>query len=90
MKINEKTNKLLTYVIILAVFFTIIILMASGREGNKCMSNPFVYGAEKLSETDTGKVICSCSFPNSNYEPFSFNEKGIISVEDSLGELKGG
>lgn len=79
---NEKTNKLLTYAIILMVFFAIIILIISGREGNKCMNNPFVYGAEKVSKTDAEGVTCSCSFANQNYEPFSFNEEGIISIEE--------
>ena len=86
---NEKINKLLTYVIILMVFFAIIILIFSGREGNKCMSAPFTYGAEKVSETDAESIMCSCSFANPKYEAFSFNEEGMISIEDSL-ELKGG
>ncbi len=83
---NQKINNLLTYTIILMVLFAIIILIFSGREGNECMNNPFIYGAEKVSKTDAESIMCSCSFPNSKYEPFSFNEDGIISLENPLGE----
>lgn len=84
---NKKTNKLLTYAIILMVFFAIIILIVSGREGNKCMNNPFIFGAEKVSETDAEGITCACSFTNQKYERFYFNEEGIMSLEDSLYNL---
>ncbi len=84
---NQKINKLLTYAIILMVFLAIIILIYSGREGNKCMNNPFVYGAEKVTETDAEGISCVCSFINKEYETIYFNEEGMMSLEDSLGEF---
>lgn len=64
----------LLYTFIVVIVALIGIAFFSIQDGNKCFGNPLVYGAQKATNPDTGRISCSCSFSNPSYSPFFFNE----------------
>lgn len=60
------------------VFLGFVIVLFMVKDGNSCISNPFLYGAEKAQTVDSGELSCQCSFPyNPNYSPFRFDKDNI-------------
>lgn len=76
--------KYMTYVLTIGIFVTIAILVFAVDDGNACLANPFLYGADKISDEQTKGVSCTCNFQNPNYASFVFN-KDNISVTPVLG-----
>ncbi|MFA6190649.1 MAG: hypothetical protein WC711_04055 [Candidatus Staskawiczbacteria bacterium] len=42
----------------------------------KCMTSPFTYGAEKVSQGNLS-VMCSCYFNDIKYAPFYFDKNKV-------------
>ncbi len=77
-------NKLLLYLIGILVLIFLMILLLAFRDGNKCISNPLTYGAEKMSGEDQGNFSCICGFDNPQYEQVYFNSEEITTIKDSI------
>ncbi len=52
------------------------------KDAQACVGNPFIYGANKITNEDTGDIYCSCSFWSQRYSRFYFDE-------DSIGVIRG-
>ena len=73
-----KINKEILFYIMLILFFLMAILMFLGlKDAEKCLGNPFKYGANKITSQDTGDINCVCSFESAEYAPFYFNKEEI-------------
>lgn len=72
-----KLKTIVIWFLILMTFIVLLLTYLSFNDGQKCVSNPFVYGADKLSSEETGNLFCSCSFSNPNYAPFYFNKENV-------------
>ncbi len=60
------------------VFLVLIVLMFFIIKDNRdCISNPFTYGADKISH-ENNNVYCNCYFDNPSSNTFSFNKKEIF------------
>lgn len=91
MKMKATKDKILVASLIALVIMAFVFLGMAFREGNKCTANPLIYGADKLSSTETGDFSCSCSFSNSNYDPLYFDKENISSLTNYQStQLKGG
>lgn len=55
-----------------------------GVKGDKCISDPFTFGANKVDNEfkDTGGIFCRCSFSSPRYGGFYFTKEGL--VQDTL------
>ncbi len=60
----------------MAIFFFAL------QDGNTCVSDPLVYGAERATGDDQGKLMCSCSFSNPFYASFYFDNEGLFAFEE--------
>ena len=73
-------NKTLNITLILLVLIVIGIFLLARSDGQECISNPLVYGANKLSSEETGTFSCLCSFSNAGYEDVYFDDKNISTL----------
>lgn len=65
-------------IIIILMLFMIKEFSQMKREGNKCISSPFVWGAQKVAKEE-GSLLCSCI--TGSLISFSFNEDGMNNVQ---------
>ena len=79
-KIEVPSWLLITYIVCMVLMLVIFYL--ANQDGNKCISNPMVYGAEKASSEVTGYISCSCSFSNPEYVPFHFTSDGMYYMDE--------
>ena len=79
---RKKQSKIVTIILIIALLIGMAFLLNEFRylnkEGTKCRTDPFVWGASKVASNKGGHVECSCSVstPISTI-PFSFTENGV-------------
>ena len=75
-KIN---NLKIALLILMGLFILIILFLVLGfKEGSKCLENPFIYGANKITTRETGEIRCTCNFlENQKYAPFYFNTEEV-------------
>ena len=52
-----------------------VLFVFAMNDGNQCLSNPLVYGVNKATSEDTGKLSCSCNFQNPKYQTLYFDEE---------------
>ncbi len=71
------------YGLLICIILIIIIFILGLEDGNSCLSNPMIYGAQKAVDDVTGPIRCTCTFGNPEYAPFYFNEKEM-GVETDL------
>lgn len=63
---------------LMGLFVLILLFMVLGfRDGSKCLANPFIYGANKITSDETGEIRCVCSMDNPRYAPFYFNKDEV-------------
>lgn len=65
-------NYLIIAVIVL-LLLAIVFLFLLGKDGQECLSNPLVYGANKVVSDDSGGLLCRCYYNSPMYAPFYFN-----------------
>ncbi len=73
-------SRLIPLAIAIIMLILTIFVLLNAREGNKCLANPFVYGAKRAETTDSGKLICHCSFENQEYASFFFDSRNISKI----------
>ena len=73
MKTERKIILILCFLLLLTGFF----LALGFKDGKDCMGNPFIYGANKITNEDTGNLYCTCSFANFGYMNFYFNNEEV-------------
>lgn len=94
---DTKTWRFIAIVNMIGIFLIIIIFVLGMRDGNSCLTNPFIYGADKITTQGplgTEGVSCQCTFKNPSFNSFSFNEDNVslhskITGPISLDDLKG-
>ncbi len=72
-----KKERLIIYFLCFALLLVGLFLVLGFKDGQRCIGNPFIYGANKITNRDTGNLYCSCSFGNPNYTPFYFDNNSI-------------
>ncbi len=72
-----KKERLVIYILCFALLLAGLFLVLGFRDGQRCVGNPFIYGANKIANRDTGSVFCSCSFNHPEYAPFYFDNDSI-------------
>ena len=77
----------LIYTLIIGLLLIVVIFVFAMKDGNQCLSNPLVYGANKASTPETGGVMCSCNFANPNYKTLYF-DKNRMSVDTLYGNFE--
>jgi len=87
-RLNKKPNKdflasshfftRLIIIMIVCFILTIIFLLLSFKDGQECMSNPFVYGAKEVITEHSQGLSCTCYFANPTYAPFYFNNEELV------------
>ena len=77
MIIDGNLIKILNIILTIVLIFGIIIVIFAYNDGNKCLSNPFLYGVNKIINENSGELTCTCSFESPNYAPFYFNSEEI-------------
>jgi len=77
MKAERNIWKRLSIVLFFGMVVTMLIFTFAMKDGTACISNPLVYGAEKLSIEENGGLVCSCSFNKGDYAPFRFDEDKV-------------
>jgi len=75
---KDKFNEIALIVISITLVVTIMIFVFAFKDGNNCVSNPFIYGAEKVSKDPQGDLLCSCGFLDPKYKPFFFDKNGFF------------
>lgn len=75
----------LLYTLIVAILLISVIFFFAMKDGNKCIGNPLVYGAQKASTSDSGDITCSCSFSNPSYAPFYFDKNNMSVMNNLIG-----
>lgn len=70
-------KKWLVVSIIFLLILAIAFILLSTKDGQRCMSNPFIYGADQVSSKESGEIYCSCNFLNPRYAPFYFNNHNL-------------
>jgi len=65
----------MVYALVIGLLLIVVIFVFGMKDGNQCLSNPLVYGADKATSDDTGKVTCSCNFQNPKYQTLYFDEE---------------
>lgn len=73
-------NKILIIVLILNIILIGIIAFFMQGAVNKCLGDPLLYGAEKLSKLNNAEFSCSCSLNKPN-SPLIFFDSKNMSVE---------
>jgi len=78
-KKDIKMNKEKAIIIILCflLLFIGLFLTLGFKDGKDCMSNPFIYGANKITNNDTGNLYCTCSFASFEYFNFYFDNEEV-------------
>jgi hypothetical protein len=74
---HSRLTKWLLGTIIVLLVFCIIFLIFLSLDGQDCLSNPFVYGADSIENEASGALMCICSFNNHEYAPFWFNKTDL-------------
>lgn len=69
--------KYLIPTIIILLILAIVSLVFLGKDGQECLINPFLYGAEKVENEDSGALLCRCEYNSISYAPFYFNSTKI-------------
>lgn len=67
----------LIYGLFLALIVIVGIFFFAMKDGNACLSNPLIYGVEKATDENTGRVTCSCDFANPDYVTLYFDVDGM-------------
>lgn len=62
--------------VILALLLMAILMFISIQQHNKCIKNPFVYGAKEMSKVNN-KLLCSCDLIESPGIRVYFDENGV-------------
>ena len=70
---------IITIIIISGIFYFAI------KDSNECLNNPMIYGANKAITSDSGDLVCSCSFSNPSYSPFYFDKDNMEVIRDLIG-----
>lgn len=65
------------YGIVILIVALFLISYFGIKDANSCLSNPFVYGANKGSTSDSGDMFCTCIFDNNRYAPLYFDKENI-------------
>lgn len=84
--VNQKKNRqvtiaiLIVFIIACSIFFYLFADM--NEEGAICLSQPFVYGAQVVSESfDEGHMSCACSvYSSEGTSSYAFDEQGEINL----------
>lgn len=74
----------LLYGLLIAILSISVIFYFAMQDGDKCISNPLIYGANKAITIDSGDLMCSCSFSNPSYAPFYFNKENMSIDRDFI------
>ena len=72
-----KKERVIIYILCFLLLLIGLYLFLGLKDAKQCLGNPFLYGANKITNEDTGKIYCSCSFESFDYAPFYFNEDSI-------------
>jgi hypothetical protein len=74
--------KLILGILIVLCLAGFLFIMIGNNEGQKCLKNPLLYGANKMTNEDTGNLLCTCSLENPRYAQFYFNNEEVNVLED--------
>ncbi len=70
---DRQTILILCFLLLLVGFF----LNLGLKDAEKCLGNPFIYGANEIVNEKTGYLYCSCSFASPDYANFYFDDDSI-------------
>jgi len=68
--------------VILTIGFLVIVILGYfslqqlKADGSVCINNPLEYSVKRYADNDI-ELMCSCSFPNSQYTPVIIDKEGI-------------
>lgn len=78
---EKKTiNKIFWIFIVICLVALFFVMNRMIKENNKCISNPFTYGADHLENQIGEKIVPICSCYSINGGSFSFDDQGIYPV----------
>jgi len=69
--------KIFLFILLIAAFIGLVSILIGLKESKECLGNPFVYGANKIENYETGILTCTCFFSNPKYAPFIFDNTNI-------------
>ena len=69
--------KYLIPAIIILLILALIFLGFLSKDGQECLSNPLLYGANKVVSNDSGGLLCRCYYDSPKYAPFYFNTTSL-------------
>jgi hypothetical protein len=72
-----KFSRLITIIIIIIGVVSIIVVISLVKEGNKCLKDPFIYGANKLDSMGY-MAVCTCQI---NQDIFIFDKNGFYTQQ---------
>lgn len=70
-------ERIIIYILCFLLLLMGLFLFLGLKDAKQCLGNPFIYGANKMINKDTGSIYSSCSFESFDYAPFYFDNKEI-------------
>ena len=74
-------NRFITVLLVVAIVLVVLANLFLMKEGNECLDNPLIYGAEKYSKANSANFKCQCSLDVPNSPLVRFDSEGL-EVED--------
>ncbi len=72
-----KKERLIVWILCFLFLFVGLFFILGSRDARECVGNPFIYGASKITNEDTGTLLCTCSFGSPDYANFYFDEDSL-------------
>lgn len=77
MKQQINKERVVIYILCFILLVIGIFLFLGFKDAHQCLGNPFLYGADKISNEKTGDIHCVCSFASAEFAPFHFNNESL-------------
>lgn len=75
--LHKKWFKIFIGLLLIASFVAFVSILMGLKESKECLGNPFIYGANKIENANTGALTCNCFFSNPRYVPFMFDHNNV-------------
>ena len=80
-KKRRDVNNWIILILIVIILLLSAFSMIGLKKADKCVSNPFVYGANELSRTNNAELRCSCSLDGKPSIRIDFNTTGLYAYD---------
>ena len=80
--VKMKKERMIIWIMCLLFLLMGFFLFLGFKEAQECVGNPFIYGANKITNEDSGNLYCSCSFGSPRYSPFYFDNEYLEVIRE--------